>query len=178
MLHNKQWTFAAVKTERKWMLPSFIQKWLHIYRLPALLSFYQIWQAWIQRSHTSETEDPNWSENIYDLETVQKWTSIQTETKLEIQEHNFFFSNSLIKKLWSFLKNWRNPKHIVCVTCLSHKETQLSKKIFKFNTNFIQRKCEKILPYAKSNYASQIRPARLFLTQLQFTNILFSLFFF
>jgi hypothetical protein len=36
------------------------------------------------------------------------------------------------------------------------------KKIFKFNTNFIQRKCEKILPYAKSNYASQIRPARLF----------------
>lgn len=36
-----------------------------------------------------------------------------------------------------------------------------SKKIFKFNTNFIQRKCEKILPYAKSNYASQIRPARL-----------------
>lgn len=45
---------------------------------------------------------------------------------------------------------------------LSHKETPSSKKIFKFNTNFIQRKCEKILPYAKSNYASQIRPARLF----------------
>ena len=44
---------------------------------------------------------------------------------------------------------------------LSHKETSSSKKIFKFNTNFIQRKCEKILPYAESNYASQIRPARL-----------------
>lgn len=29
------------------------------------------------------------------------------------------------------------------------------KEMFGFNTNFIQRKCEKILPYAKSNYVSQ-----------------------
>lgn len=53
--------------------------------------FSQIWQAWIQRSHTSETEDPNITEIIYDLETVQKWTFIQIETKLEIQEHRTFF---------------------------------------------------------------------------------------
>ena len=53
-----------------------------------------------------------------------------------------------------------NPReHTAWVHWLSHKETPSSKKIF--NTNFIQRKCEKILPYAKSNYASQIRPARL-----------------
>lgn len=36
-------------------------------------------------------EDPNISEIICDLETVQKWTFIQTETKLEIQEHRTSF---------------------------------------------------------------------------------------
>lgn len=33
--------------------------------------FSQIWQAWIQRSHTSETEDPNTNEIICDLETAE-----------------------------------------------------------------------------------------------------------
>lgn len=53
--------------------------------------FSQIWQAWIQRSHTSETEGPNVHEIIYGLETVQKWTFVQIKTKLEIQEYRAFF---------------------------------------------------------------------------------------
>lgn len=47
--------------------------------------------TWIQRSHTFETEDANISEITCDLEIVQKWTFLQIEPKLEIQEHRAFF---------------------------------------------------------------------------------------
>lgn len=136
--------------------------------------FSQIWQAWIQRSHTSKRRSQHkwnylWSGDCAEMDIHPDWNETGNPGTQNILLKQFN------KKIVKFLEKLEKPKaYRVCH--LSHKETQLSKKIFKFNTNFIQRKCEKILPYAKSNYASQIRPARLFLTQLQFTNILFSLF--
>lgn len=175
MLHNKQWTFAAVKNERKWMPPSFTHKRLLIYRAPTPLCFFsdltgldsKVPHFWDRRSQC--TWNYLWSGDRAEMNIRPD----QNETgNPGIQS---IFLKQFNKKIVKFLEKLEQPK-AYRVTCLSHKETQLSKKIF--NTNFIQRKCEKILPYAKSNYASQIRPARLFLTQLQFTNILFSLFFF